>query len=319
MYRSVSYNPFNESVYLRTWTEQGDRIDTEIPFRPYLYLEKEEATDAVSIFKTSLVKKVFKNSLERKRFADSTANKRIFHNLAPEQQFLIETYKHQNNDPNFSRFPLKVFFLDIETQSTEGFPVPEKARDPINLITIYDTITKSTHTWGLHENFTPTDDSCIYHRCKDEQDLILKVVDFWKTDYPDVVSGWNSENFDIPYIINRFAKLFGDDFLHQLSPVGQVRSRQIFADDSFGKEVTKWSITGIALLDYMKLYKTFKPGEKESFSLNFISELELGEGKVAYNATSLAQLSQEDWSTFVEYNIQAVSYTHLTLPTNREV
>jgi DNA polymerase elongation subunit (family B) len=306
MYRFASYNPFNESVYLRTWTESGDRIDTEIPFRPYLFLEKEGATDATSIFKTSLVKKVFKNSLERRRFAEGTANKRIFHNLGPEQQFLIESYKDQNNDPNFSRFPLKIFYLDIETQSNDGFPVPEKAKDPINLITVHDSITNSTHTWGLAKSYSSKEESCVYHRCKDEQDLVLQFVDFWKSDYPDIVSGWNSENFDIPYIINRFAKLFGQDFLQQLSPIGQVRSRQIFADDSFGKEVTKWSIGGVALLDYMKLYKTFKPGEKESFSLNYISELELGEGKIAYNATSLSQLSEEDWSTFVEYNIQDV-------------
>lgn len=306
MYRSASYNPFTESVYLRTWTETGDRIDTEIPFRPYLFLEKEEAKDAVSIFKTSLVKKAFRNSLERKRFVDNLGHRRIFHNLSPDQQFLIETYKEQNNNSDFSRFPLKVFFLDIETQSNDGFPVPEKAKDPINLITVYDSITKITHTWGLKENYTSSNEECVYYRCKDEQDLILRFVDFWKKDYPDVVSGWNSENFDIPYIINRFVKLFGEEFINQLSPVNQVRSRQIYADDSFGKEVTKWSITGLALLDYMKLYKTFKPGEKESFSLNYISELELGEGKIAYNATSLSQLSEEDWSTFVEYNIQDV-------------
>ena len=73
-----------------------------------------------------------------------------------------------------------------------------------------------------------------------------------------------------------------------------------------GKEVTIWSIQGIALLDYMDLYKTFSPGERESFSLNYISELELGEGKIAYNAVSLGELAQTDWKTFVDYNIQDV-------------
>lgn len=306
MYRSASYNPFEETVFLRTWTENGDRIDTEVPFRPFLFLEKEGAKDAVSIFKTSLVKKVFKNSLERRRFTTNTANTRIFHNLSPEQQFLIESYKHENNDPNFSQFPLKVFFIDIETESNDGFPVPEKAKDPINLITIYDSLTEVTHTWGLKQQYKPTQDKCVYYCCKDEQDLIQRFVDFWKADYPDVVSGWNSENFDIPYIINRFLKIFGEDYIRQLSPVGNVRSRKVFADDSFGKEVMKWNISGVSLLDYMKLYKTFKPGEKESFSLNFISELELGEGKIAYNAASLSALSLDDWDTFVEYNIQDV-------------
>lgn len=306
MYRSATYNPFSKSVFLRTWTEKGERIDAEFDFRPFLYLEKEGSADATSIFKTALVKKSFENSIERKRFVDNTSNNRLFHNLGPEQQFLIEMYKEQNNKPEFSQFPLKVFLLDIEVDTTldSSFPTPERAAVPINLITVYDTLTKTTHTWGLKENYTPTQPDCIYHRCKDEQELVLQFVDFWKTDYPDIASGWNSSGFDFPYIINRFMKLFGDDFVRQLSPVGVVRSRKVFTD--MGKETTIWSISGIALIDYMDLYKTFSPGEKESFSLNYISELELGEGKIAYNAVSLGELAHTDWNLFVEYNIQDV-------------
>lgn len=306
MYRSATYNPFNKSVFLRTWTEDGKRIDAEFDFRPFLYLEKEGSKDATSIFKTALLKKSFDNSIERKRFVDNTSNNRIFHNLGPEQQFLIEMYKDQNHKPEFSQFPLKIFLLDIEvdTSSDSSFPTPERAAVPINLITVYDTLTKTTHTWGLKEHYTPTLPDCIYHRCKDEQELVLQFVDFWKTDYPDIASGWNSSGFDFPYIINRFMKLFGDDFINQLSPVGTVRSRRIFTDQ--GKEQTIWSISGISLIDYMDLYKTFSPGEKESFSLNYISELELGEGKIAYNAVSLSELAYTDWKLFVEYNIQDV-------------
>ena len=306
MYRSASYNPFNESVFLRTWSDEGVRIETEIPFRPYLYLEKEGATDATSIFKTSLIKKQFKNSMERKKFVDSTSNKRIFHNLAPEQQFLIEMYREQNNNPEFSKHPLKVFLLDIEVDTTidSAFPTPEKAAVPINLITVYDTLTKATHTWGLKQRYNPTLPDCVYHYCNTEEDLILQFVDFWKSDYPDIASGWNSQNFDFPYIINRFVRIFGDDFIRQLSPTGNVRGRKVFTD--MGKEVTIWSIQGVSLLDYMDLYKTFSPGEKESFSLNYIAELELGEGKIAYNAVSLGELAASDWKTFVDYNIQDV-------------
>lgn len=304
MYRNAFYKPFDGSVFLRTWTEEGDRIDTEIPFKPYLFLEKEGADDAVSIFKTPLIKKQFRNSLERSKFVKETAIKRIFHNLPADQQFLIDMYKDRNNDPNFSQFPLKIFLLDIETYSPNAFPTPEKAADPINLITIYDTSTQSTHTWGLKEQYSPTLPNCIYHCCKDEQDLIIQFVDFWKADYPDISSGWASSTFDFPYIINRFIKLFGEDFVRQLSPVGSVRGRKVFTD--MGKEVTIWSIGGISLIDYLDLYKTFSPGEKESFKLDYIASVELGEGKIAYNATSLADLAQNDWKLFVDYNIQDV-------------
>jgi DNA polymerase elongation subunit (family B) len=307
MYRCVNYNPFSESIYLRTWTEDGDRIDTEIPYKPYLYMEKEGADDATSIFKTSLVKKLFKNSLERKKFVDNSSNKRIFHNVGVEQQFLIDTYKDVNNDPNFSKFDLKTFFIDIEIEMEKGgaFPSPEKAREPINLITVYDTLNKSTHTWGLRQSYTSTLPDCIYHRCKDEEDLILQFVDYWKIDYPDIVSGWNSAGFDLPYIINRCKNLFGGDFINQFSPVSRVHSRKIYTAD-FGKEQIKWIISGVNCIDYMEIYKTFSIGERESYSLNYISETELGEGKIAFNAASLGELAMNDWKTFVDYNIQDV-------------
>lgn len=306
MYRNITYNPFNECAFLRTWTEDGKRIDTEIPFRPYLFLEQENAKDAKSIFKTPLVKKSFRNSFERKKYIDNSATTRIFYNLNAEQQCLIDLFKDTNNSPTFSGFPLKIFYLDIETASFGEFPVPEKAKDPINLITIYDSITKETHTWGLEQNYITQNCSIKYYRCKDEQDLILKFVDFWKQDYPDVVSGWSSAQFDLPYIVNRFTKIFGEEFIQQLSPVGRVRSRKLFTDVSFGKETVRWTISGISCIDYMEIYKTFSVGERESYSLNFISEYELGEGKLAFNATSLADLSQKDWKTFVDYNIQDV-------------
>jgi DNA polymerase elongation subunit (family B) len=306
MYRSAAYNPFTETVFLRTWSEDGDRIDTEIHFRPYLFLEKENSTDATSIFKTSLCKKTFKNSLERRKFVDSTSINRLFYNINPEQQFLIDAFKDTNNDPSFSKFPLKIFLLDIEVDTTcdNSFPTPEKAAVPINLITVYDTLTKVTHTWGLKERYTPTLPNCVYHCCSTEKELILQFVDFWKTDYPDIASGWNSSGFDFPYIINRFMKLFDEDFIKQLSPISNVRSRKVFSD--MGRETVIWSIGGISLIDYMDLYKTFSPGERESFSLNYISELELGEGKIAYNAVSLGELAHTDWKLFVDYNIQDV-------------
>jgi DNA polymerase elongation subunit (family B) len=307
MYRSASYNPFTETVFLRTWSEDGDRIDAEFNFRPFLYIEKDNAEDAVSIFKTSLTKKIFKNSIERRRFVESSSLNRLFFNISPEQQFLIEMYKDINNSPEFSKFPLKVFLLDIEVDTTEdssGFPTPERAAVPINLITVYDTLTKVTHTWGLKQRYESNCSDKVYHCCQTERELILQFVNFWKCDYPDIASGWNSNGFDFPYIINRFKKLFDEEFVNQLSPVGSVRSRRVFTDN--GREKTIWSIGGIALLDYMELYKTFSPGEKESFSLNYISELELGEGKIAYNAVSLSELAHTDWNLFVDYNIQDV-------------
>lgn len=126
-----------------------------------------------------------------------------------------------------------------------------------------------------------------------------------KKDYPDIITGWNIEQFDIPYIVNRYINLFGKEKAKELSPVSSILYREAVAE-KFGKKIGRWIIHGMSCIDYLEAYRTFTPGEKESYSLNFISELELGEGKLAINATNLANLSETDWENFVDYNIQDV-------------
>jgi len=93
VYRNAYYNSREGVVHLRTWTEEGDRIDTDFPFTPYLYTEKDGAADAISIFKTPLKKYYFKNSFDRNRFVTDTKTNRLFGNLPVDQQFLIDSFK----------------------------------------------------------------------------------------------------------------------------------------------------------------------------------------------------------------------------------
>ena len=304
MYRNASYNPREGTVFLRTWTEDGDRIDTDVPFTPYLFTEHKDSKDATSIFKTPLKKHYFKNTFERSKFVQETKNPRLFGNLSVDQQFLVDQFKEDVHKPEFSQFPLKVFFIDIETYSPGAFPIPKYAKDPVNLITVLDTLSGKIHTWGLREDYKPKLDNVTYYCCKTEGELFERFVNFWKKDPPDILTGWNTEQFDIPYIINRAKNLLGEDFIKQLSPVGQVHYRENFA--KFGKEMGRWYISGVSCLDYMEIYKTYSKGDRESFSLNYICEYELGEGKLAINATNLSSLSETDWENFVDYNIQDV-------------
>lgn len=304
MYRNVAYNPREGTVYLRTWSDEGVRIDTEVPFSPYLFTEKRDGTDGTSIFKTPLKKHYFKNSFERNQFVNDASNPRIFGNLPIEQQFLIDRYNNICDKEEFSKFPLKVFFIDIETYSPNEFPVPEKAKDPVTLITILDTVTGKIHTWGLKNDYTPKLKNVTYYKCNSEEELFEKFVNFWKADPPDILTGWNTEQFDIPYIIHRARKLLSEDFIKQLSPVRELNYRSNFS--KFGRDVGRWYITGVSCLDYMEIYKTYSKGDRESFSLNYIAEYELGEGKLAINATNLSSLADQDWENFVDYNIQDV-------------
>lgn len=304
MYRNAFYNPKEGTIFLRTWSENGDRIDTEIPFTPFLYTERENATDAISIFKTPLKKHYFRNSFERNKFIKDSTTKRLFANFPVEQQFLIENYKNSVHEKDFSKFPLKIYFLDIEVHCPDFFPEPSEAKAPVNLITIYDTLKDHFYTWGLNEDYKPKQKNLTYFKCRTEEDLFVSFVDHWKADPPDIVSGWNQERFDLPYIINRATNIISRDFISQLSPVKHFHYREF--RDRFGKMAGRWFIGGVGSLDYMELYKVYSFGDRESYSLNYISEYELGEGKLNYNATNLANLSMENWEQFVDYNIQDV-------------
>jgi len=305
MYRYASYNPKDSTIYLRTWDEEGKRIETEVPFAPYLYVENQYGKkDAMSIFKTPLVRKQFRNGYEKSKYVKECSTSRLFGNYPVEQQFLIDTYKDQVDSEDFSKYPLKIFYFDIETYSPGSFPEPSEARDPVNLITIYDSIEDHFYTWGLAQDYKPKEKNVTYYKCDHEKDLFYQFLTFWQTDYCDILCGWNSEFFDVPYIINRIDKLFGEEAVQRLSPTRRVYSRDAF--DKFGRAQKRWYIDGVSCIDYLEIYKTFSRGTPDSYALNNIAQIELGEGKVAFNATSLSGLSEENWELFVDYNIQDV-------------
>ena len=305
MYRNVYYNSREASAYLFTWDDNGNRVTKKIPFRPYFYVETNlDKADGLSIFNTRLKKKEFPNSYERNKAAQDGAIKRLYHNIQVEQQFLIDRYSEDYDKPDFSKNPIKVCFLDIEVFSPDEFPEAQAAKHPINLITIYDNISRKFFTWGT-KPYTPSRDNVIYTECSSEYDLLNKFLEFWENDYfPDVLSGWNTDFFDFPYLINRITNMLGDEAPKRLSPLKSLWCRKgIFVK---GQELDRWYIHGISAMDYLEVYKGFARGLLESYALNFVAQHELGEGKLAINATNLATLSETDWQNFVDYNIQDV-------------
>jgi DNA polymerase elongation subunit (family B) len=302
-YRNVYYDGRRGCVVLWTWDSEGHRVRLENSFEPYLYIESGAVKDAVSIFNTNLKKLTFKNAFERNKFATETSIVRLFHNISCEQQYLLDTFKGEVDKTEFASNPLKIWYIDIEVYSKDEFPTAEEAKYPINLITIYDSLEDRYYTWGA-KKYTPKKEKSVYFYFPSEKAMILDFISFMQKDYPDIITGWNIEGYDIPYIINRIVNLFDEEKARDLSPVGQLYYRD--GIERFGKITGRWHIRGISCIDYLEAYKIFSPGEKESYSLNYISELELKEGKLAINATNLATLSETDWENFVDYNIQDV-------------
>lgn len=302
---------------LFTWDEDGNRVSYDLAYSPYFYSEtKYGREEKTSLFNTKLVKTEFLNEYKRREAIDKLTIQekqkdpserspiRLFENISGPQQFLIDSYWQQNDKPEFSQYPIKVQFIDIETYSPGEFPTPEKAADTVNVITVYDTLNKKFYTWGLGE-YTPSRDDVVYKNCRSERDLLVSFIEFVKNDYPDILSGWNSEFFDIPYLINRIQRVLGEEAAKSLSPVNVLYSRNLVSQ--FGKYNVRWHIKGLSCVDYLDVYKKFTFTMRESYKLNDIAELELGEKKVDYGNQNLSSLADNNWQTFVDYNIQDVN------------
>lgn len=304
MYRNVCYNPRDETVSLLTWDTDGRRVMMDVSYNPYLYVETSMNSDATSIFETPLKKRMFKDTRNRNAFIKECGTNRVFENLRPEQQFLIDMYWEKNEDPEFNEHPLKIQYVDIEVYCPDVFPTPEEAHQPINVITVYDSIDCTFYTWGT-KRLERKIKNCEYVYCETEQQLLECYLNYVRRSSPDIISGWNSEGFDIPYIVNRSARILGEESIKQLSPVENVYSRQ--TTGAFGREQQRWYISGVSCVDYLDVYKKFSIGLRESYKLDSIAELELGERKVDYGNTNLSALADDDWQTFVEYNVQDVN------------
>ena len=300
---------------LFTWDEDGNRVSYDIPYQPYYYVETniKRPDDKISLYNTSLRKVEFPNQYRRResiekqiqssRSSGVTKPVRVFENINTLQQFLIDRYWDQNATPEFSVHPIKLLFVDIETYSPDAFPNPSLANDTVNVITVYDSIDKHFYTWGLGK-YKPKDKDVTYVNCSSERELLVNFIDYIKSDYPDILSGWNSELFDIPYLVNRIQRVLGDDASKSLSPVNVIYSRELVSQ--FGKYNTRWHIKGMSCVDYLDVYKKFSQGLRPSYKLDAIGEYELGEKKIDYGSTNLASLSKDDWELFVDYNIQDV-------------
>ncbi len=294
---------------LYTWDENGVRIETDCPYQPYFYYEtNSNRHDGISLYGTKL-RKVFANSnLDRRKKIEDLNDHKIYENITPYQQFLVDRFWEVNEADDFSKFPLKVWFFDIETYSPDEFPKPEEASHMINVITIYDTVKETYYTWGINP-YTPKTDDVVYFHCSNEADLLQRFLDFYCEDRPDILSGWNSEIFDVPYVINRVRNILGEDATRLFSPVHDEIMKPIYQRvyrGNFGMTTTKYVVEGVSMLDYLDVYKTFSMGMRDSYKLDNIAHIELGENKVDIGETNLAALSIEDWDKFVDYNIHDV-------------
>ncbi|WP_298751946.1 DNA polymerase domain-containing protein [uncultured Arcobacter sp.] len=225
----------------------------------------------------------------------------IYGDIKIETQAISHYYK---KEIDFDYSLMKVFFIDIETPSNQGFPQPIYSPVPIRSIVVKDKFAKKFHVFGdavYSGKFDEVKDEIVYYHCDDEYDLLLKFVHFMEVEKPDCLVAWNGIQFDYPYIIERCNKIIGKDNTSLLSPLREVRCH--WSVDDKENDIAKPYIKGITLLDLMEIFSKYSRTKTENRRLDTVATAVIGEGKFEYEEDNLWDLFINDYETAINYNI----------------
>ena len=277
-----------------------ERID----YSPSLFLPSKRITNYTNLEGEYLEQKIFPDIKRAKEFIkqfDGVSNaSKIYGQTRYEYAYIADEHRG-GVDYDFDKVSIGV--IDIEVGSENGFPDPYKANEPITAIAI-TYLNDKTYVFGCGIYETQGDE--IYVKCKDEYSLCKKFMELWTKKCPDIVTGWNTKFFDIPYLVNRFRKILGEPDTKKLSPWNFIGERKTTIN---GRELIAYELLGVASLDYIELYKWYSPGGKsqESYRLDAIAQVELGKGKISYDEyDNLHSLYRLNFQKFIEYNIKDV-------------
>ena len=213
-------------------------------------------------------------------------------------QYISE--KYPEDEIKFDISQIKLVTLDIEVKSENGFPDVQSASEEILAITIQDYTTKKIITWGV-KPFNNKQGNVTYHHCPTEYDLLNHFINYWMVDVPDVVTGWNIQLYDIPYICKRLNRVLGEKLMKRFSNWGLVTEGEVFIQ---GRKQTVFDVGGLTQLDYLDLYKKFTYKAQESYRLDYIAEVELGQKKLDHSEfDTFKDFYTQGWQKFIEYNI----------------
>jgi DNA polymerase elongation subunit (family B) len=284
--------------------DNGRRVKKRISYSPVLFLPTNKNTEWSGLHGEKLEPKKFETIRDARDFIkkyDEVQNFKVYGNSSFEYAFIADT---QRGMIDWSIDDINIAIIDIEVGSENGFPNPDEASEPITAIAIR-RLNGDTKVYGCGE-YNNTHENVEYIHCRDEYTLCRNFITDWEVNCPDVITGWNTKFFDIPYLYNRFNRILGEEMTKKLSPWGILSARTKVLR---GRQQTFYDISGIASLDYIELYKWYAPGGKsqESYRLDNIANVELGESKISYDEfDNLHQLYKLNYQKFIDYNIKDV-------------
>ena len=281
MYQNIYYDNKTQTVHI--WDDKTGYFT--LPYKKYAYI-KDRAGTNISLYGDKL-KKVYRFDPETPNLWES--------DVPPETRMLVDNYADSEELSTGHR----IMTIDIEVEVTDGFPYPEDSKDKITAIAVHNSEEDEYYCLVLDEKRKLTlesKDNVTIESFETEFDLLnrffLKYLD-WK---PTIITGWNSDSFDMPYIYNRACKIVGSDIANLLSPIRETK---------WNKHRKRYMFAGVSCLDYLALYKLFTYTQLSSYRLDAVAEHELSEKKVEYSGT-LNDLYENNIDKFVEYNIHDV-------------
>ena len=284
-------------IALRGIDERGESIRRKIHYEPTLYVTAQKQSQ----WKTLDGKMV--SPVKWGPMKDTRQAMREY----PGDVFGIEGFQYSfisDNYPglvNYELSKIRVAFIDIECSSEYGFPDIRRANEEVLAISI--KIGDDFKVYGCGE-YNPSP-GVRYINCPNEEQLLKSFIDDWASNYPDIVTGWNSRFFDIPYLMNRIIRILGEKYANKLSPWGWFKENEVTLVGNRRHQV--YELVGISSIDYMDAYKKFTYVNQESYSLNHIAYAELGEKKLDYSeASTLHELYKTNFQKFVDYNVHDV-------------
>jgi DNA polymerase elongation subunit (family B) len=281
--------------------ENGQHVMFKEEYSPTLFVKSNKETkyktlegEYVEAIKPGLVK----DCREFYKKYDSVDGFKIYGNDRYVYQYISD--KYPEDEIKFDINKIKLVTLDIEVASENGFPDPKSCDQEILLITIQDYSTKNIITWG-NGPFKNTQSNVNYIQCSSEYELLNKFLFYWENNVPEVVTGWNIQFYDIPYICGRLSRVLGEKRMKSFSPWGLITQNEVWVNN---RQQICFDVGGITQLDYLDLYKKFTYSAQESYRLDHIASVELGQKKLDHSEfDTFKDFYTKGWQKFVEYNI----------------
>ena len=295
----TNVQPHGNFIALRGVNDRGESFKEKLNYEPTLFVESHKPQNPQwKTLDNRNVAPVKWGSMKESRQAMKEYGGNVFGFDQFQYSFISDNYRGM---VDYDLDKIKIGYIDIETSSEHGFPDVRNANEEV--LAISYRCGETFRVYGC-QGYEPSE-GVLFVPCTSEEHLLLEFVNDWSMNYPDIITGWNSRFFDIPYLVNRIVKILGQKMANKLSPWGWYKENEI---NLFGNRKQQvFELVGISSIDYMDVYKKFTYVNQESYSLNHVAYAELGEKKLDYSEySSLHELYKTNFQKFVDYNVRDV-------------